>query len=316
MAIIHKKHSEEAEKKRQMKEREKRIQQKNREKKSIDDDFDTVINMTNRNNKKVVTQHKKQQEQYNKKVQKKKKRNKRIIKWTSIGVLVIGGFIFAVCSPIFNIKNITTVNNNILSQETIISLSGLKTEQNIFRFLKSDVEKNIKENPYVESVKINRKLPDTVEIDITERQRNFSVKFLNGYAYINNQGYILEISEENGGLPVIQGTETEEENIVPGKRLNVKDLKKLETAIKIMKIAQENEIADKITGFDISNKEEYIVYFEGEKKTAYLGDGSNLNTKMLYVKEIMEKYEAGKEGSIFVNGDFNNKFKAYFREKV
>ena len=96
----------------------------------------------------------------------------------------------------------------------------------------------------------------------------------------------------------------------------VNDLKKLETAIKIMKIAQENGIAEKITGLDISNKDEYIVYLEGEKKTAYLGDNSNLNTKMLYVKEIMEKYEAGKEGSIFVDGDFNNKFKAYFREKV
>lgn len=316
MAIIHKKYSEEAEKKKQMREREKRIQQKNKEKNTVDDDFDTVINMTNRNNKKVVTQHKKQQEQYNKKVQKRKKRNKRIIKWTSIAVIVIGGVIFALCSPIFNIKNITAVNNNILSQDTLISLSGLKTDQNIFRFLKSDVEKNLKENPYVESVRVNRKLPDTVEIDVTERQRNFSIKFLNGYAYINNQGYILEISEENGGLPVIQGTETAEENIVPGNRLDLNDLKKLETVIKIVKIAKENEIAEKISLLDISNKDEYILYFEGEKKTAYLGDGSNLNTKMLYVKEIMEKYEAGKEGTIFVDGDFNNKFKAYFREKV
>ena len=30
----------------------------------------------------------------------------------------------------------------------------------------------------------------------------------------------------------------------------------------------------------------------------------------------MEKYEAGKEGTIYVNGDFSNKFRAYFREKV
>ena len=316
MAIIHKSHSEEAEKKRQMKEREKRIEQRNREQRSLEDDFDSVINMTNRNNKKVVSQHKKMQDQYNKKMQKKKKRNKRIIKWTSISVIVVGGIIFTLCSPIFNIKNITVINNNALSQETVVSLSGLKTDQNIFRFLKSDVEKNLKENPYVEKITINRKLPDIVEIDVTERQRNFSVKFLNGYAYINNQGYILEISEDSMGMPILQGIETKEENIVPGNRLITNDLKKLEVAIQIMKIAKENEIYDKITSLDITDKNNYILYFESEKKTAYLGDESNLNTKMLYVKEIMEKYETGKEGTIFVNGDFNNKFKAYFREKV
>ena len=142
------------------------------------------------------------------------------------------------------------------------------------------------------------------------------MKFLNEYAYINNQGYILEISENNGELPIIQGIETSEDKITPGNRLDINDLKKLEVVIKIMKIAQENGIDSKITSMDITNKNEYVIYFEGEKKTAYLGDGSNLNTKILYIKEIMEKYEAGKEGTIFVNGDFNNKFKAYFREKV
>lgn len=316
MAMIHKTHSEEVGKKKQIREREKRITQRNKQRDSIDDDFDTVINMTNRNNNKVVSQHKRKAEQQFKKIQKKKKRNKRIIKWTSITALIIGGIVFALCSPIFNIKNITVVNNNVLTQDMVVSISGLTTDQNIFRFLKSDVEKNLKENPYVEFVQINRKLPDTVEIDITERQRNFSIKFLNEYAYINNQGYILELSEESAGLPIIEGIETSEENIQPGNRLSNYDLKKLEIAIQIMKIAKENELDSKVTGIDISNKNEYILYLANEKKTAYLGDGSNLNTKMLYIKEIVEKYEAGKEGTIFVNGDFNNKFKAYFREKV
>ena len=42
---------------------------------------------------------------------------------------------------------------------------------------------------------------------------------MNGYAYINNQGYILEISQEKLDLPVIQGAKTPEEKIVPVNRL-------------------------------------------------------------------------------------------------
>lgn len=251
-----------------------------------------------------------------KKKQKRKKIRTKIIKWTSIVILVLIGLVFTLTSPLFNIKEIEVINNNLLSQDKIVSLSRLTKEQNIFRFLKSDIVKHLKEDPYVESATITRKLPNTVIIDVKERNRDFCLQFLNGYAYINNQGYILEIVEETSGIPVILGTETPEENIQPGNRLNNDDLKKLEVAIQIMKLAKENEIDSKITGIDISDKNEYILYLAEEKKTAYIGNNSNLPTKILYIKEIMEKYENGKEGSIYVNGDFSKGFKPYFREKV
>ena len=55
----------------------------------------------------------------------------------------------------------------------------------------------IKENPYVDSAEVHRKLPSTVEIDVTERVPAFSVDYMGKYAYINTQGYILEISEDS-----------------------------------------------------------------------------------------------------------------------
>ena len=159
--------------------------------KKEDDDIEMVINMTNKNNK----QKRKIQDENERKIQKKKKRNKKIIKWTSIIVLVIAGLIFTFASPLFNISEIKVENNKALSAEKIISLSRLSKGKNIFRFLKSDVEKNIKEDTYVEDVTITRNLPGTVVINVKERNRDFSVKLMNSFAYINNQGYILEISE-------------------------------------------------------------------------------------------------------------------------
>lgn len=282
--------------------------------KKEDDDIEMVINMINRNGKKVENRRRNVLQNEDRKMQKKKKRNKKILKWTSIIVLVTVGLVFTLTSPLFNINEIKIENNNALSDEKIISLSGLSKGQNIFRFLKSDVINKIKEDNYVEDVKVSRSLPGTVVIDIKERNRDFSLKFLNGYAYINNQGYILEIADNDIEATVIQGIETPEENIVPGNRLDTEDLKKLEVAIEIMTIAKENEINNKIKTIDISDKNEYILYLE-DNKMADLGDSSNLTTKMLYVKKIME-LEEGKEGTIFVNGDFTNKFKAYFREKV
>ena len=308
--------NEQKEMKNKVKEREKRIKQMNeRHTQDFDLDTETVINMTNRNNIKQQNRKMQVNQKQKRKIQKKKKRIKRIIKWTSILLLVIGSIIFAMVSPIFNIKEIDVSNNNIIPKDTIISLSGLKTEQNIFRFLKSNVEKSIKENPYIESVKIHRNIPNKVAIEVEERTRSYSLQFLNSYAYINNQGYILEISENNPNMTIIKGFTTKEENIVPGNRLEKEDLEKLETIIKLTTLSKENGLDGKITSIDISDKNEYIVYIEEEKKTIYLGNNNNLNTKMLYVKKIIEE-ESGKEGTIYVNGDFSNKFKAYFREKV
>ena len=306
------------EQKRKTKEREKRIKKQNSQKKAenqFDYDNEMVIKMTNKNNQRQEEQTKQKMSKKQRQILKKKKRIKRMLKFTALLIIIIAGIIFALVSPIFNIKEINVSNNNQINTETIISLSQLNLGQNIFKFNKNKVNKNIKTNAYIESVEIKRKLPNKVQIQIEERKQEYNVEFLNGYAYINNQGYILQISEEKQALPTIQGISTPDEQIVEGNRLNSEDLEKLEVIIQIMNICKNYELDSKITNIDISTKDEYTLYLEEEKKTIYLGDKSNLSNKMLYVQVIIEE-NRGKEGEIFVNGDLNNNFKPRFKEKV
>lgn len=306
------------EQKRKTKEREKRIKKQNSQKKvenQFDYDNEMVIKMTNKNNQKQEEKTKQKMSKKQRQILKKKKRIKLMLKFTALLIIIIAGIIFALVSPIFNIKEINVSNNNQINTETIVSLSQLNLGQNIFKFNKNKVNKNIKTNAYIESVEIKRKLPNKVQIQIEERKQEYNVEFLNGYAYINNQGYILQISEEKQALPTIQGISTPDEQIVEGNRLNSEDLEKLEVIIQIMNICKNYELDSKITNIDISTKDEYTLYLEEEKKTIYLGDKSNLSNKMLYVQVIIEE-NRGKEGAIFVNGDLNNNFKPRFKEKV
>lgn len=306
------------EQKRKTKEREKRIKKQNSQKKvenQFDYDNEMVIKMTNKNNQKQEEKTKQKMSKKQRQILKKKKRIKLMLKFTALLIIIIAGIIFALVSPIFNIKEINVSNNEQIKTETIVSLSQLNLGQNIFKFNKNKVNKNIKTNAYIESVEIKRKLPNKVQIQIEERKQEYNVEFLNGYAYINNQGYILQISEEKQALPTIQGISTPDEQIVEGNRLNSEDLEKLEVIIQIMNICKNYELDSKITNIDISTKDEYTLYLEEEKKTIYLGDKSNLSNKMLYVQVIIEE-NRGKEGAIFVNGDLNNNFKPRFKEKV
>lgn len=295
--------------------KEKKIKNKEKAFDEFDLETEQLIQMTNKNRIKKEERITKQKEIKEKKRQKRNKRVKLFFKLFLFIILIGGAIIFAMTSPIFNIKEIKVTNNTHVPSDTIISLSEIKLDENIFKFYKGDASNNIKGNAYIENVDIERKIPNTVEIKVEERIPKYSVDFMGKFMYINSQGYFLELSEDNKNLTIIHGITTEEEKVIPGNRLNNEDLTRLEEVMKIMSSANENGLEGKVTSVDISNKNDYTIYLEEKKKKIHIGNTANLSNKMLYVLAIMEQ-EEGKEGDIYVNGDLNNKFQPYFREKV
>ena len=245
---------------------------------------------------------------------KKKKAILKIVKVLTLIIVIIGVSIYVALSPLFNIKEINVTGNSKLSKEEIISLSELKTDENTFKVSKKNIKNKVKANAYIENVKIRRKVPDKVEIIVVERVATYMIPFANSYIYINNQGYMLEITSQKAEMPAIVGISTPEEELHEGQRLISEDLVKLGEVLQIMESANANELVDLITKIDISNRQDYILTLEKEKKAIHLGDVSNLSTKMAYVKKILND-EKGVEGEILVNTDLTNKG-AVFREKV
>lgn len=63
-------------------------------------------------------------------------------------------------------------------------------------------------------------MPDTIEINVKERIAEFQIITDNGYyIYIDEQGYIVDYSQESRGLVTIYGMEITEENIEKRKDL-------------------------------------------------------------------------------------------------
>lgn len=268
-------------------------------------------------NIKEQTQNKKRKTQNEKNQTKNSKKNKKIVtvaKYSFLTILLLGTILYFMLSPVFNIKKITVKNNQLISEEEIISLSRITIEENTFKIRLGQVEKNIKENAYIESAKISRKLPSEIQIEVVERVPTYMLEFINSVVYINNQGYMLDVTETKLDVPIIVGYTTPAEEIKAGSRLCKEDLLKLEMVLKIMETANNYEIGSLITKIGIADKNNYTLYLEGEKKTVYLGDASNINTRIMYLKEIIE-LEKGIESEVFINGDIN-KDDVYTREKV
>lgn len=222
-----------------------------------------------------------------------------IIKIILIIALFVGIIIFMMTTSLFNVTKIEISGNYRVTKQRIESLSQINLDVNTYRYSKAQIEDSIKEEPYIENVVVKRKLPNTIKIEVSERTPNYIIMYSSSYVYINNYGYILEISNESLSLPIIEGYTTSQEKIVPGNRLNSDDLEKLNTVLKLTESMQNNEILDKVTSIDISDKNNYIIKMENERKTVYLGDASNINDRVLMLKEILIK-EADFEGEIFM----------------
>lgn len=228
---------------------------------------------------------------------------KLILKILVLMGLLIGLIVYAFTSPIFNITEINIIGNEKFEAEEYITLSELKTEENIFNFRKSKIISNIKRNAYVEEVIIKRKLPSKIEITIEERTATYLIPVgETEFAYINNQGYILEKSTEKLPLTIITGISTEQENIIEGNRLDNNDLEKLQNIIQIKDAMNNIGIEKELSIINISNKSNYILTLEKEAKEVHLGTTNNLSSKMLYMKYVLEVQE-GVPGTIYLNQD-------------
>lgn len=279
-------------------------------------------NKTNGKNKKVSNQPSKKNKPIKKLTKqqeiarKKRKAVFKLIKWTSLVVIIIAGIIYTLLSPIFNVKKIEVGGNSKISSDEIISLSNIETEQNMFQYQSKEIIENVRQNAYIDKVIINRKLPDTIELIVSERKATYMIQVANAYAYIDNQGYILEISDQEKELPTLIGLSTKQEEIHEGKRLCTEDLEKLNDILKIMESANSNGILDLITKINIKDSTNYILTLSSKKKTVYFGDVSNLSTKMLWIIKFNEE-EKNTKGIIFLNMNLNNEnSKPYFRKDV
>lgn len=281
-------------------------------------DSDEKENKSSKKVKKIVVKDNVQKPKLTKE-QKIRMQKIRIIKKLSIVllmiILLIGGTIYFVLSPAFNVKTIDVVNNSKLSSEQIASMSEIALNQNMFKFSKKEVKEKILANPYIEDVNVSRNIfTSKVKIEVTERTATLMLEYGNSYVYINNQGYILEISPIKLDSPIIKGYTTQLEDVKPGNRLCKDDLERLEVVLKIIETAQSSGIENLITQIDIKNKKDYVMFLESEDKTVYLGTCTDLSTQMLYIKEMIQR-EKGIEGEFFIDMDLNTG-NPVFREKV
>src|SRR5699024_742315 len=83
-------------------------------------------------------------------------------------------------SPFSNVKQMSVLGNDVITDEQIIKYSDVTVDMNMWRINVKDIEKKIAEHPLVNEVNVARKFPQTLQFTIVENN-------IIGYVKENNE---------------------------------------------------------------------------------------------------------------------------------
>ncbi len=104
------------------------------------------------------------------------KKKKRKLRTDRVMIILLCIFMFSMGlvtllkSDLFNLSEIEIVGNSILKKDEVINEEKLITKKNIFSYNLKDIKKEIQSNPYVDDVKVKRKLPNKIIITVKEKE--------------------------------------------------------------------------------------------------------------------------------------------------
>ncbi len=125
----------------------------------------------------------------------------------SIATIFVSGRIFyqeLLTAPFLQIKEININGIKRVSKDEILELAEIGLGDNIIAVDIAEIKKRIKKHPWVDTVKVNRKMPDKLLIEIKERTAVALINLDNLYLIDSSGSIFKRVSiEDDVDLPVI-----------------------------------------------------------------------------------------------------------------
>ena len=189
-------------------------------------------------------------------IKKKKRRKKHYLLRLIVIIAACIGLYFVLHLDFFTVNGIAVVGNDEISDEEVIELSELETGVNIFDVHPWFVQNRIKKNLYIESVDVDRKLPDKIEIRITERSGKAQFAMGKKFVITDNDGMVLEISKEQRKVTLVEGVTPEKAK--PKKDIEVKEQGVYKKSMELISATEQNDLYFKKINISGSDVEAYV----------------------------------------------------------
>lgn len=236
-----------------------------------------------------------------KNVKKKRRRKKRYLLKIFLFLLLCAGVYFGVHIDYFTVDGIAVVGNEDISDDEILKLSELKTGENIFDVHPLFAQHRIKQNLYIEKVRVKRKLPNKIEISVTERSGQ--AQFLMGKRFVitDGEGMVLDIAKEQKEVPLVENVKVTKAE--KKKTIEVKDGDTYDKAMEIIQRMEDGDLYFKKLDIDGTRVNAYI--YDGLVCRGKYTDLLNCMKSGALKTVVFDLYQKGVEAGVINIGSNN-----------
>ncbi len=134
------------------------------------------------------------------KQQRKQKANRRLIIYLSLFFILLFLIIYSQ-SPLSKVSGLTVSGNLHVTDEEVITLSGVTKETSIWRVNEEKAAELIQQHKEIASVEVQRIFPNSVEITIDEFKRIAYIYETGNYYPVMENGKMLSVLDDEDSLP-------------------------------------------------------------------------------------------------------------------
>ena len=243
-------------------------------------------------------------------------RNRFILHLASI-VAVVLALLFGM-SIFFKVENVTVAGANKYTEWDICQAAGIQTGENLITVSEAKISGNIRSRlPYVQSVRVGIKLPNTVKIEIVELDVVYAVQTdaddwwlmradgimveaidaADAESYTKLLGFRVtapEAAKEAQAYQPVSEETTPEGQPVP---VTVDATQQLQVAISILQYLEENGVIGEADRIDVTNLNDLQLWWKEDRFQVVFGDSTQLSYKVKVMKTAidgyMETYDSG-----------------------
>ncbi|MBQ6936201.1 MAG: FtsQ-type POTRA domain-containing protein [Clostridia bacterium] len=224
----------------------------------------------------------------------KKKRLKRrrairkaLLSFVLLLVVGIIGLVLAL-TVFFKVDTIKVKGSKAYPQKIILENCGVETGDSLLLCGEEQVAENlINSLPFVGSVTIERDLPSTLIINVTDTYSSAAISNKGNFILINENGKVLDSDAAilNEGIPMVTGVETE--SFKESEVITFKTEENGDILIELLKAVKRAGISG-LTEIDVTDTSDVFMIYNDRIKIL-VGSSVNLETKILRAAEAIER---------------------------
>ena len=217
-------------------------------------------------------------------------------RWGIIGMVLLvvlltaAGIYLTLSGTLFSIQEVEFAGVVTLDQEELLELTGIRMGDNLLALDTAQVAERLSANPLLDVVQVSRRYPQTVYIEIQERQPWAVILSMGNYVVLNEDMLVIDVSMEppGGQYPIIDGVlPTSYETGIP---LELDDAAQQSALTTLLSALYSQGAAAYIDTIDLSNSQNITMRAE-DGITIVVGNTDMAENKAMWIAEMLPRLE-------------------------